>query len=90
MLGVAGGSGLLTRIIFGGVCDNINVRREENELGGVLTVRAGEREREREKESYMYTKREMGHLRLISLSVHNSQCFGVMVLCLSSSPVSCS
>ena len=50
MLGVAGGSGLLTRIIFGGVCDNINVRREENELGGVLTLRAGERERDRERE----------------------------------------
>ena len=43
---MAGGCGLLTRIILGGVCDIINVRLEEKEPEGVLELRAGgERER---------------------------------------------
>ena len=46
---MAGGCGLLTRIILGGVCDINNVRREEKEPEDVLEPRA-ERERERERE----------------------------------------
>ena len=43
---MVGGCGLVTRIILGGVCDNINVRLEENDPEEVLEPRA-ERERER-------------------------------------------